>query len=263
MRSKEFQGGIRAVGRRRQKRSKTLPRLGSRQFREVVVRLQVPGYSDGPYRAGQLIPPLSTSCRINRRLKLPGNGLEGFQGGVQILHDLSGQHLRFGQVLAVLQGAVPEPQKIQIQLVALRQFVVLERPPPAAIVLRAPRRLPLVALARSVAGHEVVEAHQFFRDQIDQWLGEGDQGLDDGSTSTERAEALEQALSRLLELVVIDLLSSDDPHIIFETLNARGTPLRQSDLMKNMILHEARLHRAQSRSGQAEAWARGALPARR
>ena len=79
----------------------------------------------------------------------------------------------------------------------------------------------------------VLEAHQFFRDQIAQWLGEGDEG------STERAEALEKALSRLLELVVIDLRSSDDPHIIFETLNARGTPLRQSDLMKNMVLHEA------------------------
>ncbi len=89
------------------------------------------------------------------------------------------------------------------------------------------------------ANSRVVEAHQFFRDQIEQWLGEGDEGMDEGSTSTERAEALEQALSRLLELVVIDLRSSDDPHIIFETLNARGTPLRQSDLMKNMILHEA------------------------
>lgn len=87
------------------------------------------------------------------------------------------------------------------------------------------------------ADSRVVEAHQFFRDQIEQWVGEGDDGLDEGST--DRAEALEQALSRLLELVVIDLRSSDDPHIIFETLNARGTPLRQSDLMKNMVLHEA------------------------
>lgn len=82
----------------------------------------------------------------------------------------------------------------------------------------------------------IVKAHEFFRDQIEQWIGEGE-GPDEDAN--ERAEALETALSQLLELVVIDLRSSDNPHIIFETLNARGTPLRQSDLMKNMILHEA------------------------
>lgn len=87
------------------------------------------------------------------------------------------------------------------------------------------------------ADSRVVKAHQFFRDQIEQWIGEGEKGLNNSLTG--RAEALEQTLSRMLELVVIDLRSSDDPHIIFETLNARGTPLRQSDLMKNMILHEA------------------------
>ena len=84
----------------------------------------------------------------------------------------------------------------------------------------------------------ILKAHEFFKDQIDQWIGEGE-GLD--GDMTERAEALETALSHLLELVVIDLRSSDNPHIIFETLNARGTPLRQSDLMKNMILHEAEM----------------------
>ncbi|MDE2806309.1 MAG: DUF262 domain-containing protein [Gemmatimonadota bacterium] len=82
----------------------------------------------------------------------------------------------------------------------------------------------------------IVKAHEFFRDQIEQWVGE-DEGPNEDAN--ERAEALEKALSQQLELVVIDLRSSDNPHIIFETLNARGTPLRQSDLMKNMILHEA------------------------
>ena len=82
----------------------------------------------------------------------------------------------------------------------------------------------------------IVKAHEFFRDQIEQWVG-GEEGPKEDAN--ERAEALEKALSQQLELVVIDLRSSDNPHIIFETLNARGTPLRQSDLMKNMILHEA------------------------
>ena len=44
-----------------------------------------------------------------------------------------------------------------------------------------------------------------------------------------------------LELVVIDLGDSDDPHVIFQTLNARGTPLFQSDMVKNKILYAAKI----------------------
>ena len=40
----------------------------------------------------------------------------------------------------------------------------------------------------------------------------------------------------LLEMVVIDLGPSDDAQVIFETLNARGTPLLASDLVKNFVL---------------------------
>ena len=79
----------------------------------------------------------------------------------------------------------------------------------------------------------IVQAHEFFKEQVQLWL---DQFPDEGD---ERAKALEEAVSLLLELVVIDLEPADDPHIIFETLNARGTPLLQSDLVKNLILHEA------------------------
>lgn len=97
------------------------------------------------------------------------------------------------------------------------------------------------AMVNGLSGGEwpesrIVQAHEFFKDQVDQWVDE-EEGLD--ADANERAEALEEVLSQLLELVVIDLDASDNPHIIFETLNARGTPLRQSDLMKNMILHEA------------------------
>ena len=79
----------------------------------------------------------------------------------------------------------------------------------------------------------IVRAHEFFKDQTAQWLGGQ---LEEREA---RAEALEDAVKNLLELVVIDLEQSDDPHVIFETLNARGTPLLQSDLIKNMVLHEA------------------------
>ena len=39
-------------------------------------------------------------------------------------------------------------------------------------------------------------------------------------------------------MVVIDLAHDDDPHVIFETLNSRGTPLIASDLAKNLLMYE-------------------------
>ena len=42
-----------------------------------------------------------------------------------------------------------------------------------------------------------------------------------------------------MRMVVIDLDKEDDAQLIFETLNARGTPLLPSDLVKNFIFHKA------------------------
>lgn len=88
------------------------------------------------------------------------------------------------------------------------------------------------------AGHEdslIVQAHDFFRLQIREWisagLGEADQA--------QRAHGLEAAMFGLLEVVVIDLATADDAFVIFETLNARGTPLLASDLVKNYVLQTA------------------------
>lgn len=79
----------------------------------------------------------------------------------------------------------------------------------------------------------IVEAHEFFKLQIRQWLGEPSDAAD------RRAQGLVTALMGLLETVVIDLGTTDDANVIFETLNARGTPLLDSDLIKNSILHTA------------------------
>ena len=43
----------------------------------------------------------------------------------------------------------------------------------------------------------------------------------------------------MLEVIVIDLDGKDDPNVIFETLNARGTPLEQSDLIKNFVMAQS------------------------
>lgn len=82
----------------------------------------------------------------------------------------------------------------------------------------------------------IVQAHNYFTSQTEQWLERFDQDLD---TRSRAADALEAAASRHLELVIIDLDDSDDAHVIFETLNARGTPLLQSDMVKNKIFHYA------------------------
>ena len=86
------------------------------------------------------------------------------------------------------------------------------------------------------ADSRVVQAHEFFKGQAEQWL---DRVSAEGRPQDQAASALEAAVSTNLEIVVIDLGDSDDPHVIFETLNARGTPLLQSDMVKNKVLHDA------------------------
>ena len=43
----------------------------------------------------------------------------------------------------------------------------------------------------------------------------------------------------IYNLVAIDLGADDDAQVIFETLNARGTPLLPIDLVKNYLFHQA------------------------
>ena len=78
----------------------------------------------------------------------------------------------------------------------------------------------------------IVQAHEFFKDQIRQWL---ESDLDSGE---QMAEALETAVTSMFQMAVIDLGIEDDSNIIFETLNARGTPLEQTDLIKNYVLSQ-------------------------
>ena len=80
----------------------------------------------------------------------------------------------------------------------------------------------------------IVQAHEFFKLMVRDWLDERSE------ESEQRVDALEIAIRNLLELVVIDLKQDENAHITFETRNARGTPLLESDKVKNMMLSEAR-----------------------
>lgn len=54
-----------------------------------------------------------------------------------------------------------------------------------------------------------------------------------------RAERLRITLCDLLKVVSITLGRDDNAQVIFETLNARGTPLLALDLVKNAVFHQA------------------------
>ena len=90
----------------------------------------------------------------------------------------------------------------------------------------------------------IVQAHEFFQLQVKEWLGSDLESL------PSRARALEATVTSLLQMVVIDLTPTDDPHIIFETLNARGTPLQESELIKNYVMFRV----GQVTPGQDEIW---------
>lgn len=81
--------------------------------------------------------------------------------------------------------------------------------------------------------HLITRAHRYFFDQISEWLSDTDPNLV-GS----RAEALANTLRLGLEFVVITLTREENSQAIFETLNARGTPLTQADLIKNFVFQK-------------------------
>lgn len=97
------------------------------------------------------------------------------------------------------------------------------------------------------AGSRITRAHAFFAARIDEWLGAGDE-------VRSRADALAQAVSQGLQLVVIDLQVQENSQEIFETLNARGTPLTAADLIKNFVFQRLEAEGADTRRAYAEDW---------
>lgn len=84
-----------------------------------------------------------------------------------------------------------------------------------------------------------MEAYRYFRASIEDWLSE----LDETSRS-DKLNALVNALRRSLRIVVIDIGREENAQAIFETMNARGTPLLAADLVKNHLFQEIGSSRA-------------------
>jgi len=86
-------------------------------------------------------------------------------------------------------------------------------------------------------GNDIGNAYIFFYETAREWLVQ----------EPDRKAALEALVTVLrdyLSFVVIDLGPKDDAQVIFETLNARGTPLLPGDLIKNTLLQELRKAKA-------------------
>jgi len=84
-----------------------------------------------------------------------------------------------------------------------------------------------------LTGRQIPDAYLYFSDAISDWLAE------DSKRAESRLKSLLVAIRQQLHLVVIDLGEYDDAQVIFETLNARGTPLLPADLVKSFLLHLA------------------------
>lgn len=99
---------------------------------------------------------------------------------------------------------------------------------------RAPFRAVMdCGVAGNVIGQtgRMAEAYSYFKEKFYDFLK--------GDGIGQRAQALASALKDHLRLIVLDLDASDEPQAIFETLNAHGTPLLPTDLIKNWLLWEA------------------------
>ncbi|MBV9248275.1 MAG: DUF262 domain-containing protein [Acetobacteraceae bacterium] len=79
-------------------------------------------------------------------------------------------------------------------------------------------------------------AYHFFSSQAKEWLAS-----DDGDPEIRacRGDALAKALKQHLWLIALNLAEDDQAQVIFETLNARGSPLSPGDLINNVLLRRA------------------------
>lgn len=101
-----------------------------------------------------------------------------------------------------------------------------------------------IALDRRVPadGSLMAEAYHFFRNQ----LLKGSDANGDSVLPSRILTTLEQCL----QVVMINLGETDDPYLIFESLNFKGEPLTQADLVRNYLL--MRFRHSLSSGGEQE-----------
>jgi len=93
----------------------------------------------------------------------------------------------------------------------------------------------------------LVEAYRYFDESIRELLKEARE-------ERRVLEAFLDCIRNHLLLVIIDLDQDDDPQVIFETLNFRGTPLLASDLIKNFLFGKASAQQHDAETVYLEYW---------
>lgn len=88
----------------------------------------------------------------------------------------------------------------------------------------------------------LIQAYRFFLRALD--------GTDSENISISPEKTL-QAIQQTLQVVMINLGETDDPYLIFESLNHKGKPLNQADLVRNYVL--MRFKHSTSNGGEQEA----------
>ncbi|MCE0539882.1 DUF262 domain-containing protein [Kineosporia rhizophila] len=104
----------------------------------------------------------------------------------------------------------------------------------------------------TLTGHSslIAQAHRFFTAQVEKWLIAGYSTF----SLEQRAQTLTTVLTQSLQLVVIDLKADENSQEIFETLNARGTPLTSADLIKNFVFQRLAAEGVDIRHAYNELW---------
>lgn len=99
------------------------------------------------------------------------------------------------------------------------------------------------------SGSRITAAHAYFSTVVEQWLGPP--ASDD---YTLKAKNLTDVLLDGLQLVSIELEASENSQEIFETLNARGTPLTAADLVRNFVFQRLEAEGADTEKAYREDW---------
>lgn len=94
----------------------------------------------------------------------------------------------------------------------------------------------------------ITRSHAYFSGEVRAWLSEDEAAL------PQRAAHLVNVLSRGLQLVTITLQPDENSQEIFETLNARGTPLTAADLIKNLVFQRIEAEGGSAQKAYSERW---------
>jgi uncharacterized protein with ParB-like and HNH nuclease domain len=101
-----------------------------------------------------------------------------------------------------------------------------------------------IALDRQIPSKDSLmgKAYHFFKDRILNSLDSNDEPVLPAKVLT--------TLQQCLQVVMINLSNDDDPYLIFESLNFKGEPLTQADLVRNYVL--MRFHHSIGSGGEQQ-----------